>query len=101
MFFISLFCFSFKNNRRTNVVLVNIFENALKKVNNRQKRPKWRFWQLIAFLVHFQKYHNQKDICASIVFKAESKPKHEEQFFGGFYFKNQKHAFSGVQNSSF
>ena len=36
------FCFSFKNNRGTNVVLVNIFENALKKVN-RQKLPKWRF----------------------------------------------------------
>ena len=26
------FCFSFKNNRRTNVVLVNIFENAQKKL---------------------------------------------------------------------
>ena len=29
-----------KNNRCTNVALVNIFENALKKVNNRQKQPK-------------------------------------------------------------
>ena len=26
---------------------------------------------------------DQKNICASIVFKAESKPKREEKFFGG------------------
>ena len=36
---------------------------------------------------------NQKNICASIVFKAESKPKHEEQKFWGFFFKNQKRTF--------
>ena len=36
MLFIFFFCFSFKNYKRTNVVLVNIFENALQKVSNCQ-----------------------------------------------------------------
>ena len=45
---------------------------------------------------------NQKNICASIVFKAESKPKHEEKFFwGGVFFKNQKCTFLGAQNGTF
>ena len=44
----------------------------------------------------------KKDICASIIFKAESKPKHEDKiFWGGFFIKNQKRDFSGVQNGSF
>ena len=46
---------------------------------------------------------DQKDICVSIVFTAESKPKHKTRrktFFGGFLQK-PKHAFSGVQNCSF
>ena len=34
LFFLLFFCFSFKNIRRTNVVLVYIFENTLTKVNN-------------------------------------------------------------------
>ena len=36
----------------------------------------------------------------SIVFKAKSKPKHEEEKIWGV-FKNPKHAFSGVQNGNF
>ena len=52
------------------------------------------------FLVRF-KNTDQKDICASIVFKAESKPKHKEKKNWGVFFKNQKHAFLGLQNSSF
>ena len=44
---------------------------------------------------------DQKNICASIVFKAESKPKHEEKYFGGVFFKNQKCTFSGVQNGTY
>ena len=45
---------------------------------------------------------DQKDICASIVFKAELKPKHEEKnSFEVFFIKNQKCTFSGVQNGSF
>ena len=44
---------------------------------------------------------NQKNICASIVFKAESKPKHEEKFFLVVFFKNKKRTFSGVRNGTF
>ena len=39
-------------------------------------------------------------MCASSVFKAESKVKHEEKIMLGFFFKNQKLAFSRVQNST-
>ena len=97
--FIFFFCFSFKNNRRTNVILISIFENAQKNVINCQKRPKWRFWRSIVFLCIFKNTY-QKNICASIVFKAESKPKHEENIFWVF-FKNQKCTFWGVQNGTF
>ena len=39
---------------------------------------------------------DQKNICVSIVFKGESKPKHEGHFFGVFFsLKNQKRAFQG------
>ena len=38
---------------------------------------------------------NQKNICASIVFKAKSKPKHEENVFGGFLQKPKTHFFGG------
>ena len=64
--------FSFKNNKRTIVLLVGIFEKALKKllaVNNAILAVIDRFWQLLTFLVHLKKI-DQKDICASIVFKA-------------------------------
>ena len=37
--FIIFFCFSFENNRRTNVILSSIFENSQKTVINRQKHP--------------------------------------------------------------
>ena len=39
---------------------------------------------------------DQKDICVSIVFKAESKPKHKENFFwGGFSSKTKNALFRG------
>ena len=44
---------------------------------------------------------NQKNICAFIIFKAESKPKQKENFFGAVFFKDQKCVFSGVQNGTF
>ena len=42
---------------------------------------------------------DQKDICASIVFKAESKLKHEEKIF--FIRFSSKTHFSGVKINSF
>ena len=68
------FCFSFKIKRHTSVVLVIIFENATKKVNNCQNDKKGI---LIAnnFFKCVLKNTDQKDICASIVFKDESKLK--------------------------
>ena len=78
----------------------------LKKHKKRYQPPKtakmaFLFDSQELFLCVF-KNTDQKNICASIVFKDESKPKREEiKFFLGLFFKNQKRTFSGVQNSSF
>ena len=48
LFFI-FFCFSFQNNRRTNKILVSIFEISQKIFINCQKPPKWHFWQSITY----------------------------------------------------
>ena len=66
------------------------FKMHSKKVNNRQKQPKWLYCRLIAIFQCIFKNTDKKDICASIVFKAESKLKHEEKtLFGGFSSKTK------------
>ena len=48
------------------------------------------------FFCVFSKKNDQKNICASIVFKAESRPKQEEsKFFGGFSTKTKNALFRG------
>ena len=96
-FFIFFFCFSFKNYRCTNVVLVNIFENALKQVNNSQKQPKWHFWRLIGFFGAFSKILINKTFVRPLFkFKAESKPKHgETNCLWGFSSKTKNNLFWG------
>ena len=37
----------------------------------------------------------QNNNCVFIVYKAESEPKHEDNFFSGVFFKNQKCDFLG------
>ena len=49
------------------------------------------------FLGAFSKIPKQNNNCFFNVFKAESEPKHEEKFLCVFFFKSQKHAFSGVK----
>ena len=45
------------------------------------------------FVSTFSKIPNKKNICASIVFKAESVQNNEENFSGGFSVKTKKNAF--------
>ena len=87
---------SIKIKRHKSVVLVIIFENSPKKLPKRQKG----ILKANSFFKCILKNTNQKDICASIVFKDESKLKTWRNFFCVFLFKNQKHAFPGIQNSS-
>ena len=91
--FLHIFLF-FKNNRRTNVILINIFENAQKTVINHQKRPKWLLTANKFFFCVFKNTY-RKNICGSFVFKAESKPKHEEKHFLGFFSKTKNVLFQG------
>ena len=71
------------------------FKMHFKKVNNRQKRQKWRFLQLIAFFQCIINNTDQKDTCVPIVFKAESKVKNEEKFFRGFFLQKLKTCYFG------
>ena len=42
------------------MLFLSVFLKTHKKtVINRQKRPKWRFWQSITFFVRFQKYRSK------------------------------------------
>ena len=73
--------------------MVRIFENAQKKLLT-AKTAKMVFLKVNNFFLWNFKITNQKNICESIVFKAESKAKHKKKIVGGFFFKNQKHTFS-------
>ena len=78
--FIFFFCFSFKNKRCTNVILllVSIFY----------------LWVL--------KNTEQNNICVFIVFKAESEPKkNKKKCFGGFLQKPKTHFFRGINKIVF
>ena len=97
---IFFFCFYFKNYRSTNVILVSIFLYAQKTIFNCQKCPKWHFWRSIIFLCFF-KNTDKKSMCASFVFKAGSKPKHEENICLVGFLQKPKTCFSGVQNGPF
>ena len=60
------------------------------------KTAKMAFLTVNKFFVYIFKNSDQKNICASIVFKAESKPKHEEQIFlRGFSSKTKNVIFQG------
>ena len=69
-----------------------------KKVINFQKWPKWRFWRLITFFWCVFKNTEQNNNCVFIVFKAESEPKHEENFFLGVFLQKPKTRFFGGEN---
>ena len=93
MFFLAIWLwFSFKNNRLTNVLLVDIFKNALKIHYYPSKLPFLLFLVVNICFCNFENT-NENNMCASIVFKAETKQKHEENFLKGFFFKNKKHTF--------
>ena len=78
--------------------MLGIFENAHKKVVDRQKHHFGRFWRLITVFLCIFRNTDKNNICGSIVFKAKIKEKYEEIFFlKGFCFKTYKSAFLGVK----
>ena len=96
-FFTFFFCFSFENSRRTNVVLINIFFNVLKKVNNRQKQPKWRFWQLIVFFIAFSKILTKRTFAHLLFLKLNQSETRRKKFWGGFSAKTKNALFRGSE----
>ena len=100
-FLIIFFCFSFENSRRSNVVLVNIFFNVLKKLITATNGQNGVFWRLIAFFSVFSKMPTKRTFVRLLFLKLNQSRNTKKKIFGGFFFINQKHAFLGVQNSSF
>ena len=102
-FFVFRLCFSFKNNRRTNVHLVSIFENTLKKSYLSKtpfrpflaKRPKWRFWWLIAFFSAFSKILTKRTFVHLLFSNLNQSPNTENKFFGVFSSKTKNALFRG------
>ena len=80
--------------RDAQMLFRSVFLKTQKKVINCQKRPKWHFWWSINFLVHFQKYWTKEQ-------NQNQSLNTKKNCFRGFFFKNQKLTFLGVQNSGF
>ena len=89
--------FRFINTRRTNVLLVGIFENVQQKLLTIKTAIFGHFWRLKTIFVRFQNT-DQNNMCVSIVFKAKTKEKYEEIFFLQFLFQNSKMPFLGVNH---
>ena len=115
-FFMFLLWFSFKNKRRTNILLVGIFRRAQKKLLT-VKMPLWPFLAVFCafskippktakmalltvnnfIFVRFQKQRPKEYLCIYCFqswIKAETQSK---QFVGGVFFKNQKPTFWGFK----
>ena len=87
--------FSFKNNRRTNVLLVGIFENLLKKAISCQKRHFGRFWRLLTFFSAFSKILTKTTFVRLLFLKLKQK-KNMKTIFLRFLFPNLKMLFLWV-----
>ena len=86
-FFVFQSWFSFKNNRRTNVLLVSIFENALKKATSRQKCHFDRFWQLLPFLSALKKILTKTTFVRLSFLKLKQKKNMKIFLFKVFFLK--------------
>ena len=90
-FFVFLLWFSFKNNRRTNVLLVAIFENA-KKSYWPSKTPFWLFLGVNNGFCEFSKILIKITVLCLLFLKLKQK-KIMKHSFTVFLFKNSKMTF--------
>ena len=95
------FCFSFKNKRRTDVVLVNILKINFKKLINCQKWPKWHFWRLIAFFSVFSKIPTKRTFVCTLFLKLNQSRNMKKNFFFFFFLQIPKTHIFRVQIISF
>ena len=95
-FFVFRLWFSFKNNRHTNVLLISIFENALKKAISHQKRHFGCFRWLLIFFCTLKKIVTKTTFVCLLFLKLKQKKNMKKYFVKGFCFKTHKRAFLGV-----
>ena len=81
----------------TDVLLVGIFENALKKAINRQKRHFGCFWRLIIFCA-FSKIPTNTTFVRLLILKLKQKTNMKKYFFLIFCFKLNNALFGGSTN---
>ena len=99
MFFLFWIWFSFKNNRRTNVLLVGMFENAQKKLFTVKNAILAVFLAVNNGFFCVFKNTDQNNICVSIVLNAKTEKKLKKNWltpkksFFDFWNKNHKKYF--------
>ena len=97
LFFVFWLLFSFKNNRRTNVLLGGIFENAQKKLLT----IKNTFLAVKNFFCAFSKILIKITFVCLLFFNLKQKKNMKKNLFYGFFFKTQKCPFLGVNQFFF
>ena len=96
--FSSYFSFVLANNRRTNVILIGIFENAQKKT---LLTAKLGFLTVNNFFCAFLKILTKRTFVPLLFLKLNQSQNTKKTYCWGVSFKNQKHTFSGGQNGTF
>ena len=77
--------------------MVGIFENALKKVIDCQKRNFGHFWRLLTFLA-FSKILTKITFLDLLFLKLTQKKNMKKNCFSGFYFKLENALLQGSTN---
>ena len=89
-------------HRRTNVILISIFENAQKNIITCRKWPKRHFWHSITFFCPFSKIPTKRTPVRLLFLKLNQSRNTIENVWGGeFSSKTKKGTFWGVQNGTF
>ena len=94
-FLMFFFCVALKTNDTHTYVVLVIFLNALKKVNNSKKLIKWHFWQLIAFFSAFSKILTKRTFMRQLFLKLNHSRNTKKTFFGEVFLKKPKNLLFG------
>ena len=85
------FVLALKTKDAQMLFLLALLKSHKRIVINCHKRLKWHFWRSITFVSKLPTKRTFVRHC----FKAESKPKHKDNFLGGFSSKTKKELFGG------
>ena len=82
-------------HRRTNVILISIFENAQKNIITCRKWPKRHFWHSITFFCPFSKIPTKRTPVRLLFLKLNQSRNTIENVWGGSFLQKPKKALFG------